>query len=167
MSRTLPVGDMMRNRFFQGTVAGLVAAVVVLVAAIAGAVHLQPVSVAAPPPAVPDSALRFAAAGDRANVAAAVARDLFTDDRRAPAKRYLLPGEQEAAARGPAPQPVVLGTAIGSGDDFAICQAPGGQPAIARVGQRVGGFTVVSIERTRVVFRGPDGERLSIDASKP
>ena len=79
-----------------------------------------------------------------------------------------MPGEVEATPRQPAARPVVLGTVMATdGANFAICQVGGGQSAIVRAGGKVGEFTVVSIERGRVNFRSPDGERISIDASNP
>ncbi|HZQ37572.1 MAG TPA: hypothetical protein VFD32_16690, partial [Dehalococcoidia bacterium] len=139
-----------------------------LLAATTGAVRLQAVTVAAPAPAIPDSLLRFATPDSGPDIAAAVARDLFAEDRTPPPRRYRLPGDADATPRPPAPRPVVLGTALGTGEaDFAICQIAGGAPVIVRAGSRIGEFTVLSIERTRVWFRGPDGERISIDASKP
>jgi hypothetical protein len=144
--------------------AGLVfvAALALLVAAGAGALRVGAVD------AVPDSALRFAAAGTGTDVAAANARDLFTDDRRAPARRYLMPGMADTPQAGPAPLPTVLGTALGSdGAHFAIAQLPGGLATIIRVNGKIGEYTVVAIERARVTLRGPDGIRLTVDASKP
>jgi hypothetical protein len=145
----------------------LAIAVVALVIAAVGAVRVGSVQAAAPPPLVPDSALRIAAPGAGTDIAGAVAQDLFTDDRHAPAKRYLLPGEQDFTAE-PAPRPSVLGTAIGSdGEHFAICMLPGGLPVTVRAGSKVGGYTVVSIERGKVIFRSAGGERFTLDAAKP
>lgn len=167
MSGAVSLRGVSGDRFFQVAIAVTLLAGVTLIVAITGAVRVQQVSAAPPAPSLPDSALRFVAAGEGVDIAGAVAHDLFTDDRRAPAQRYRLPGEAEAAVREPVPPPTVLGTAIGSGDDFAICQLSGGQPRIVRVGQAIGGFTVLSIGRMRVVFRSAGGEHLSIDASKP
>ena len=160
--------EMLRDGLFRGAALAVGAALIVLVIAIAGAVRIDPVQAAAAPPAIADSALRFGFAGAGADVAEAVANDLFTDDRRAPPRRYLMPGEVEATPRQPAARPVVLGTVMATdGANFAICQVGGGQSAIVRAGGKVGEFTVVSIERGRVNFRSPDGERISIDASNP
>lgn len=168
MNRLPPFGEMWRDRVFQLAVLVGAAALVALVAATAGAVRLEAVAPAAPAPAIPDSLLRFATPDAGPDVAAVVAHDLFKEDRTPASRRYRLPGEADVQPRQPAPRPVVLGTAIGTGEaDFAICQVLGGQPVIVRAGARIGDFTVLSIERTRVWFRGADGERFSIDASKP
>ncbi len=168
MNRMPPFGEVWRNRLFR--VAALLAVVSagVLVAAVTGAVQLRGVSAAAPMKPIPDSLLHFAAPDAGPDVARAVARDVFQEDRTPARRRYRLPGAADAEAAQPAPRPSVLGTAIGTGEpDFAICQVAGGQPAIVRVGGRIGEFTVISIERSRVWFRGAGGERFSIDASKP
>ena len=160
--------EMMRDRLFRVSVVTLALSVVVLLVAIVDAVRVQSVEAAPAPAMIPDSALRFVGAGAAADLAAAAANDLFADDRQAPPKRYRLPGEATDAPRQPAPRPVVLGTALSDdGGSFAICQLVGGQSTVVRAGARIGEFTVVSIERGRVAFRAADGERFSIDASKP
>jgi hypothetical protein len=142
--------------------------VIVLIAAIVSAVRVGDVAAAAPPSAVPDSALRFMPPGASVDIAAAVARDLFTDDRQAPARRYRLPGEADVTVRQASPRPVVLGTVVGAdGSSFAMCQTGPTDVVKVRVGGKVGEYTVVSIERGRVTFRGADGERFTVDASKP
>lgn len=167
MSRGPARGVLLRDRLFQVAVVVAVMAFALLAASTVGAIHVDPVTAAAPPVPLADSVLRFAARGADADIAGAVARDLFADDRRAPRRRYLMPGSVAAEPGEPSPAPTVLGTAIGSGDDFAICQVAGGRPTIVRVGEKVGDFAVIAITRSRVVFRGPDGARVAIDASKP
>lgn len=146
---------------------GVAISLVLLVLAVVGAVRVEPVQASVPPAVIADSALRFRIPGAGPDVAAAVANDLFTDDRQAPPRRYLMPGESEVAAQ-PAPRPVVLGTAMGGAEgNFAICQVAGAPSRVVRVGAKVGEYTVLVIERGKVTFRGPDGERFTIDASKP
>jgi hypothetical protein len=150
--------------------AGVIAAgaLVVLVVAAIGAIRVDVVTAAAPPASVPDSALRFAAPGAGTDVAAANARDLFTDDRRPPARRYLMPGDADVPQGGPAPLPTVLGTALGSdGQHFAIAQLPGAPSMVIRPNSKIGEYTVVSIERGKVILRSADGVRFTVDASKP
>jgi hypothetical protein len=144
------------------------AALVVLVIVSIGAIRVDAVNAAAPPASVPDSALAFAPQGRGIDVAAANARDLFTDDRRPPSRRYLMPGESDAPAGSPPPLPTILGTAIGSdGEHFATALFSGGVPSIARVGSKLGAYTVVSIERGKVILRDAAGVRWTVDASKP
>jgi hypothetical protein len=167
MINPLPLSEMLRDRLLRVSVGALALAAIVLFASTVGAVRLDAVPGAAPAPAIADSSLRFASATDAPDVATAVAQDLFTDDRHAPPKRYLMPGETDAE-RAPAPRPVVLGTALSpGGGDFAVCQVTGGTPRVVRAGEKIGEFTVVAIARGAVTFRGPDGERFTIEASKP
>lgn len=160
--------ETLRERKYRAALAAVgVAAIVVVVSAI-GAIRVPEVGAAAPPPAIADSALKFGMPGAGPDIAGAVAQDLFTDDRRAPLRRYRLPGEADEVPAQPAPRPTVLGTAIAAdGAHFATCQVPGGPPTIVRVGSRVGAFTVVAIERGRVTFRDAAGERFTVDNSKP
>ena len=159
---------MFRDHWLRAAAGALGGSVVLLVAAIVGAVRVGTVEASAPPPTVADSALRFAQAGASTDIAAAVARDLFTDDRQAPPRRYRLPGEGDGAVRQAAPRPLVLGTVIGPGaSSFAMCQTGPTDVLKVRVGGRVSEYTVVAIERGRVTFRGADGERFTVDAIKP
>lgn len=144
-----------------------VVAVALLGFALGGAIRVGKVEASVPPAPVADSVLRFRIPGAGADVAAAVASDLFTDDRQAPLRRYLMPGEPDVPEAS-APRPVVLGTALGGAEgDFAMCQVAGGPVRVVRVGGQIGEFTVVAIARGKVTFRGTDGERFTIDASKP
>ena len=135
---------------------------------VVGAVRVAPVSAAAPPASIPDSALKFALPGAPTDIAAALSRDLFADDRQAPARRYRMPGEADAGSAEVIVRPVVLGTAIAmDGAHFATVRLADGNATIARVGMKFGEYTVVAIERGRVMFRNAVGERVVIDASKP
>ena len=160
--------EMLRDRWMRAAAAALGGAALVLVAAVVSAFRVGSVEAAAPSVIVADSALRFGALGPPVNIGGAVARDLFTDDRHAPARRYRLPGEVDAPERTVASRPIVLGTVLGAdGASFAMCQTGPTDVVKARVGGRVGEYTVVLIERGRVTFRGTDGERFTVDASKP
>lgn len=146
----------------------LLVATLVLAWALVGAVRVDTVSAAAPPAAIHDSALKFAATTKGTDVVAANARDLFTDDRRPPARRYLMPDESDTPASAPPPLPTILGTSVGSdGDGFATSLVTGGVPTIIRVGSKVNGYTVTRIERGRVIFRDAAGVTWTVDASKP
>ena len=168
MSKPFVTGQMRRDGFFRGAAFSVVVSLAAFAIASVGAVRIADVEAASAPPEIPDSALQFGYPGAGPNIAGAVANDLFTDDRQAPPRRYLMPGEADAGARQPPALPVVLGTVMASdGANFAICQIGAGQSTIVRAGGKIGEFTVISIERGRVHFRAPDGERISIDASNP
>jgi hypothetical protein len=126
---------------------------------------------AAPPGAMLSTeALAAPARPESVDVDAAVSLDLFNPDRAAPAARYRLPGDPAAVVSDAPPpaRPVVLGTAIASdGSSFATCQLESSRLLMVRVGDKVGTYLVKSIERGRVVFQAPTGERLEILALRP
>ena len=73
-----------------------------------------------------------------------------------------MPGEDEPKV-GTVQQPVVLGTAVGlDGTDFITCQLGDGNPHIMHVGDRIGEYTIKTIERARVVFTTVHGEKLEV-----
>jgi type IV pilus biogenesis protein PilP len=96
--------------------------------------------------------------------------DIFQPTRNPLQYRYRMPGESEPSnvvAPEPA-KPVVLGTVIATdGDHFATCQLPNGRPTVVRVGDRLGDYTVMSIERTKVVFKNAAGALIEIAATRP
>lgn len=146
----------------------LVVALAVLATAIVEAVRVGTVEAAPAGTAIPEAALRFADAGPAVDVAAANARDPFADDRRAPTRRYRMPGDVDAVATQAAPRPVVLGTAVApGGTSFAMCQVGPTDVVKVRVGGRVGEYTVVAIARGKVTFRASGGEQFTVEASKP
>jgi hypothetical protein len=104
------------------------------------------------------------------DVRAAVEKDLFAPDRTAPEQRYRIPGETDPDVRvehiEPA-KPVVLGTSQSDPlHSFATCMLEGSAPTIVHVGDKVGEYTVKSIERGHVVFTTADGKKLDIPALK-
>ena len=126
---------------------------------------------AAPPGAMLSTdALAAPARPESVDVDAAVSLDLFNPDRMAPVARYRLPSDPAAVASDAPPpaRPIVLGTAIASdGSSFATCQLESSRLLMVRVGDKVGVYLVKSIERGRVVFQAPTGERLEIQALRP
>ncbi|MDB4917979.1 MAG: hypothetical protein JWM95_5623 [Gemmatimonadetes bacterium] len=104
-----------------------------------------------------------------AELGIAIVNDLFAVDRAEPASPYRLPGEESAAvvAKVAPVLPVVLGTAsMGEGRGFATCQLGEGRPVIVRVGDKLGEYTVKSIERGLVAFTTSAGKSLEIPALK-
>ncbi len=126
---------------------------------------------AAPPGAMLSTeALNAPARPESVDVDAAVSLALFNPDRMAPVARYRLPSDPAAVASDTPPpaRPVVLGTAIASdGSSFATCQLESSRLLMVRVGDKVGVYLVKAIERGRVVFQTPAGERLEIQALRP
>src|SRR3970282_2232116 len=127
------------------------------------AVRVADVPDAAQPACVAEGALALRSDVAPVNVRAAVERDLFAPDRSAPAQRYRLPGEDEPSdPAGEPATPIVLGTALsGAGRSFATCQLGDDRPIIVRVGEKIGEYTVRTIERGRVVFTTAKGSPLA------
>jgi hypothetical protein len=98
------------------------------------------------------------------------ANGIFQPDRNALPYRYRMPGESapsNAVIPEPA-KPVVLGTVIATdGGHFATCQLPGGRPTVVRVGDKLGEYTVMTIERNKVVFKNAAGTLMEITATRP
>lgn len=98
----------------------------------------------------------------------AVERDPFHPERRAPARRYLLPeddGRGVFTAGVDAPQgPLrLVGTAVSdAGGGFAMCQLGGDPPRIVRVGETLGGFTLRSVLRGKAEFTREDGTAMTL-----
>jgi len=127
-------------------------------------------------PAVPAAAIRSTGAialtsfptPAAVDIDAAVASDLFAPDRAAPDEPFRMPGEASSSSivQQATEHPAVLGTAVSaSGFSFATAQLGSSSPRIVREGDRLGRYTVRTIERGHVVFTTPDGARLDIAAS--
>jgi type IV pilus biogenesis protein PilP len=98
------------------------------------------------------------------------ANGIFQPDRTALPYRYRMPGDPvptDAAA--PAPLlPVVLGTVLATdGSHFATCQMPGGRPTVVRVGDKLGEYTVLAIDRDKVAFKNSAGKTIEITVTRP
>ena len=62
----------------------------------------------------------------------------------------------------------LLGTVLlPNGASFAVCQLPSAIPRSVRVGDSIGGLTVVSIERGHVVLHTARGDKTEIDIVHP
>ena len=98
------------------------------------------------------------------------ANGIFQPDRSALAYRYRMPGEaapNEAGAPEPI-RPVVLGTVLATdGSHFATCQLPGGRPTVVRIGDKLGEYTVLAIDRDKVAFRNAAGQTIEITVTRP
>lgn len=117
-------------------------------------------------------------AGAATEIDRLVERDLFSAERRAPAVPFRVVSRNssssatEAAsaladADGDAPElPTVHGTAVdASGSGFAMATLSGGPTVVIRVGDLLGPYRVLSIERARVLFRDAAGLRYTVDAT--
>ena len=92
-----------------------------------------------------------------------VERDPFHPERRPPLERYLLPDDQGDLRAGPSrafgPRQLrLVGTALsGAGGGFVMCQVGNEPPRIVRIGEEVGGLTLISISRGEAEFTRSDG----------
>jgi hypothetical protein len=98
------------------------------------------------------------------------ANGIFQPDRNALPYRYRMPGESAPNDAGaPEPiKPVVLGTVLATdGSHFATCQMPGGRPTVVRVGDKLGEYTVLAIDRDKVAFKNAAGRTIEITVTRP
>jgi hypothetical protein len=100
------------------------------------------------------------------DVGATVDADLFSPDRSAPSEPFRMPGESAPqAVVQTTPRPTVLGTAVSpNGYSFATAALGSSAARIVREGDKLGDFTVRTIERGHVVFTTSSGTRLDIAA---
>ena len=135
-----------------------------------GAIRLEAVPQLPAPQFVSSAALAAPAPQAATDVEAAVQADLFAAERTAPARRYRAPGEDsdEETPKGEPVLPVVLGTAVSDpAHSFATVQLGDGSPVIVRIGDKIGEYTVQSIDRERVVFTTLTKKKLDIQELKP
>jgi hypothetical protein len=123
---------------------------------------------AAPPPSFATSdALAKAPMVVPVDIGMVVGLNVFSPERKAPLRRYRLSGYAEPVAAAPPPKPLVLGTVVAPNNrSFAFCRMPDGPAIIVRVGDKIGTYTVKSIERNQVVFNAPGEEAFAVNASK-
>ncbi len=159
----------MHDRRLQIAIGALTMAAMIFVWSLVAALRIEPTSDAAPPQfniaAAQVESVRAAAI----EVAKVVDLNLFAPDRSAPLRRYSLSGYEDEPMTEVAMEvarPVVLGTAVGSGErSFAMCSLEGAPTVIVRVGDKLGDYTVRSIRRGVVEFSSTSGERFAVDAN--
>jgi hypothetical protein len=154
----------------RGAIVTLALSLMVALWTLERAIRIEPVPEASAPLFSVGGAFATPPAAPRINVAAAVDADPFAPDRNAPETRYRAPSEEteETAAKLAPVEPVVLGTAASdAAHGFATVQIADGPATIVRVGDKIGEYTVKSIERGHVVFATPSGKKLDIPELKP
>lgn len=131
------------------------------------ALRIDPTPTAAPPTFATADALARNSLVVPVDIGAVVALNLFSPERQAPARRYSLTGYAPAVAVAAPAKPLVLGTAIAPNNrSFAVARMPDGPPTIVRVGDKLGIYTVKSIERNQVVFFALGEEPFAVNASR-
>jgi hypothetical protein len=154
----------------RGAVALLALSAFLALWTLAHAIRIEPVPELPAPQFVGAGALATPPAVTDVSVDATVETDPFAADRSAPEHSYRAPGEEDgdASPKGPVVEPVVLGTAVSDVEhSFATVQLADSHASIMRVGGRIGGFTIKSIEQGHVVFTTPSGKTLDIQELKP
>jgi len=131
------------------------------------ALHVDEVAAAPATVSIVAGALDTPPQGAAVNVGVAIDADLFAPTRKAPGARYRMPGEPAVKVVEEPPKPVVLGVALASdGTSFATCQFQSARLLMVRVGDKIGDYTVRSIERGRVVFATPAGKTFEVLAPR-
>ena len=98
----------------------------------------------------------------------AIDLDPFHPERRRPQIRYELPGSAplETPQVTPAESVELIGTVVAaSGRSFAMCQTSAG-PQLVRIGEKIAGFTLKSVEQGSAVFVSPDGKVINVRVKK-
>jgi hypothetical protein len=135
------------------------------------AVDLDQLSSVAAAASVPEPA----GAGHRLPLASAelekaVGKDPFHPERRRPAVRFQLPGEEppDSGKAGATPAAFkLIGTAtMSEGRGFAMCQWGADPPKLVRIGESVGDLTLKAVQPGRAVFLTTGGKRYEVQVPK-
>lgn len=110
-----------------------------------------------PRPATPANLLRVA-----------VAADPFRPDREPASVAFRMPGETATASpAAPPAQLFLVGTAmLPDGKSFAMCRVGDEQAKVVRLGDRIGTYTLRSVEQGRAVFQTAQGSTLEVRVPK-
>jgi hypothetical protein len=155
---------------FIASTASLTVAALLFAAALWSALRIDPPPSIAPSPPGAMLALDGVLPGTQRDSAsgATLASDPFNADR-------TLPGEADgdvaaapdSAASAPAAEVRLLGTVVRGSNPFALCQLPTDAPRIVHVGEKLGDFTLVSLDQGRATFRARTGAQVELSLSKP
>ena len=148
----------------------LVVAFAVLLTALVRAVRITPVEAATGVTKTELARITSTPPAPDIDLGAVGANGIFQPDRNAMPYRYRMPGESAPNDAGvPEPiKPVVLGTVLSTdGSHFATCQLPGGRPTVVRVGDKLGEYTVLAIDRDKVAFKNAAGKTIEITVTRP
>ena len=156
--------------FIRTAIVTLVVAFAVLVSSLVRAIRVTPVEAATNIAQTELTRITSTPPAPNIDLEAVGANGIFQPDRTALPYRYRMPGEaapNDAGAPEPI-KPVVLGTVLATdGSHFATCQMPGGRPTVLRVGDKIGEYTVLAIERDKVAFKNAAGQTIEITATRP
>lgn len=156
--------------FIRSAIATGIVAAALFMTSLARAVRIAPVEAAQGSASAELVRVTSTPPAPEIDLGAVGANGIFQPDRTALPYRYRMPGEDAPNdAPGPEPvKPVVLGTVLATdGDHFATVQMPGGKPTVLRVGDKVGEYTVMAIDRGKVAFKNAAGTIIEITATRP
>ena len=151
-------------------IATLVVTFVLLVVSLVRAIRITPVEAATNTATSELARITTTPPAPDIDLDAVGANGIFQPDRNPMPYRYRMPGEPAPNDAGaPAPiLPVVLGTVLSTdGAHFATCQMPGGRPTVVRVGDKLGEYTVIAIDRDKVAFKNAAGKTIEITVTRP
>jgi hypothetical protein len=158
------------DRLFVASTACVAVAALLFAGALWSALRIDPPPSIEPSPPGAVLALDGVLPGTQRDSAssATLASDPFNADR-------TLPGEADgevaaapdSAASLPAAEVRLLGTVVRGSSPFALCQLASDAPRIVHVGERLGDFTLVSLDQGRATFRARTGAQVELSLSKP
>jgi hypothetical protein len=158
--------SMLTARSIQIALGVLLIALVLSAYTASRALRIEETTAAPPPSFATADALTKTSMVVPVDIGSVVAVNAFSPERKAPLRRYRLSGYAEPVASAPPPKPLVLGTAVAPNRSFAICRMPDCAATVVRVGDKIGIYTVKSIDRNQVVFQAPGEEPFAVTASK-
>jgi len=165
----MTLADLTKTRGLRFATGALVISCALFVWTLVGAVRAEPLPAATPMTPTNVDAMKRLPLHPPVDVQAAVEKDLFADDRAAPATPYRMPGEESADAppKATPPKPALIGTAIAEdGRSFATLQLAD-TTRLVHVGSKLGDWIVRSIARGKVVLETNDGARAELAVPHP
>lgn len=147
----------------------LAVAVIVTVWTLANALRVEAIPDAPPTTVASLQGVAGGSARGRADIANVVENDPFSADRSAPDAPYRMPGEADPEKPTALPEkPLLLGTVVASDNhNFATVQLGMDRPTLVHVGDKIGGWVVRSIERSKIVLVTATGARVDVSVPKP
>lgn len=165
----MTLAEMTKTRGLKVATTALVISAAVFLWTVVGAIRAEPLPAATAMTPTNVDAMRRAPLHPPVDVQAAVEKDLFADDRVAPATPYRMLGEESPNAQPKATpvKPTLLGTAIAEdGRSFATLQLSD-TTRLVHIGSKLGDWIVRSIARGKVVLETNDGARAELAVPHP
>jgi len=158
-----------KDRGFRLALGALVVAVIVTGWTVVTALRVEAIPQVPPAKMASLQGVAHGPARGRTDISAVVDNDLFSPDRSAPEAPYRMPGEADPSDKPVAmpDKPVLLGTGIATDNhNFATVQLGPDRPTLVHVGDKIGQWSVKSIDRNKIVIVTPEGIRAEITVPK-